>query len=178
MEASPSHGFTLIELMFTLAVAAILLAIAAPSFKPVIARSELATAGNEVVGALNFTRQQAVYVSANVLLCPSRDGVTCAHTIHWEGGWLVATDRDGDNQPDAAPIHVQQALPAGVIVLSSRGRTQVRYHADGSAPGSNLSLIVCRHGHADSARLVVVSNAGRPRQGRASTTQAQVCAAS
>lgn len=171
-------GFTLIELLTTLAVGCILMAIAAPSMHSVMARSKVAAANNSMIGALHFARHHAVEFGVRTVLCPSRDGQRCDDSQHWENGWLVATDRNGDNQPDRGPVAVDMPLPPGIVVLSSAGRTHVRYQADGSAPGSNLSMIVCQHGDADDALRIVVSNSGRVRKAKPSDAQAQDCASS
>lgn len=169
-------GFTLIELLMTLAVGSILVAIAAPSMHGVVTKSKLSTANNSIIGALHFARHHAVEFGARTVLCPSSDGQRCNDSQHWENGWLIATDRNGDNQPDAAPAVVNMPLAQGTVILSSVGRTHVRYQADGSAPGSNLSLIVCQRGEPSQALRIVVSNSGRVRKARASDEQAQACA--
>ena len=174
MERHHQTGLTLIELLMTLAIAAILAAAAAPSFRDVATRSRIVTTGNALVGMLNLARQHAVMSGGKVMLCPSRDGLTCDASAHWEQGWLVAADR-GDDTPEPV-LRVHDALPDDTVVISSIGRTRVRYRADGSSPGTNLSLIVCRRGNANDARAVVVSNSGRPRQARATPAQAAQCA--
>lgn len=169
-------GFTLIELLISLAVASILLAAALPSFARLSARTKARAADNAIVGALHYARNRAIHAGGDVLFCPSSDGRRCSNTTRWDGGWLIATDRDHDNQPDGKPLRVRAHLPANVTMISSSGRRHVRYGADGAAPGSNLSIIVCRHGKAHAARSVVVSNSGRIRQGTPTQNQASACA--
>jgi type IV fimbrial biogenesis protein FimT len=176
MDTRSQLGVTLIELLFALAVMAILGAAAAPSFSRAVARNQVSSTDNALVAVLDFTRQRAVTAGADALLCPSSDGASCDNGTHWERGWLVAIDADRDGHPDGVPLVVQDALPEGVVVRGSVGRMRVRYHADGSAPGSNLSLIVCRKGQPQGARSVIVSNSGRPRQGRPTAAQARACA--
>lgn len=171
-------AFTLIELLFTMAIAAILMIIATPSLQHTLARTRITQADNQLIRALNLSRSEAVTRNTAAILCPSTDGLQCTPGQNWEGGWLVGIDQNHDYQPDDAPVHVFGALSDGIRVHSSQGRLHVRFRADGSAPGSNISLIVCQAGQPETARSVVVSNSGRPRQGTASAAQAQSCSQS
>ena len=67
-------GFTLVELMVTIFVAAILMAIAVPSFKNISASSRLTTTANSLVGALHAARMEAVKRNADVQFCGTVDG--------------------------------------------------------------------------------------------------------
>ena len=71
-------GFTLVELMVTVAIAAVIAMIAVPSFQQMTRRSRLATAGNELVAAMQSARMAAVSQRESVSFCPSADGTTCA----------------------------------------------------------------------------------------------------
>jgi type IV fimbrial biogenesis protein FimT len=64
-----SRGFTLIELMVTIAVAAILIAIAVPSFKTLTVSNALTTTANDMVGALNLARMEAIKLNATTQFC-------------------------------------------------------------------------------------------------------------
>lgn len=169
-------GFTLIELLITITVASILLAAALPSFARIGAKTRTRTANNDLVEALHYARERAIQAGGDVLLCPSSDAQHCSKSMRWDAGWLIATDRDRDNQPDGKPLRVRTHLPAKVTMISSSGRRHVRYRADGAAPGSNLSIIVCQRGKAKGAHSIVVSNSGRIRQGTPTKNQASACA--
>ena len=74
----PSGGFTLVELMITIAVLAIVLAVAVPSFQGIINRNRLVSASNEVVAALQLARMEAIRRNGRVELCPSTNGTSCS----------------------------------------------------------------------------------------------------
>ena len=58
--SAKSSGFTLVELMITLAIAGILVAVGIPSFNSTISSNRLTSYANELVTALNLARSEAV----------------------------------------------------------------------------------------------------------------------
>lgn len=70
-------GFTLIELMVTIAVLAVVLAIAVPSFQGITNRNRLTAITNEVVAAVQLTRMEAIRRNERVVMCPTTNGTTC-----------------------------------------------------------------------------------------------------
>jgi type IV fimbrial biogenesis protein FimT len=67
----PHAGFTIIELMFAIAIAAILVAVATPSFRTMMANNRLTTQANELVGAINYARSEAISHNNSVTFCRS-----------------------------------------------------------------------------------------------------------
>ncbi len=88
------RGFTLIELMVTLAVMAIVLSLAAPSFASLLASNRMSSQTNEFIGALNLARSEAVRRSQPVAL-RSNGG-----DLNFSTGWKVFTDGDKDSDSD------------------------------------------------------------------------------
>lgn len=70
-------GFTLVELMVTVAIAAILLGIGVPSFRALIENNRIAAASNDVVTALQYARSEAVKRGVLVDVCGTADQATC-----------------------------------------------------------------------------------------------------
>ena len=79
-------GFTLVEVMIVVAIAAILLAVAAPSFNGVIARSNIESLQDQFSRAVVMARTEAASRGERVTLCPP--GCTGSD---WRGGWVVVT---------------------------------------------------------------------------------------
>ncbi len=75
------RGFTMVELVFTLAVAAVLLAIAVPSFKTITLSSKLTTTANDVVGAVRIARMEAIKRNASTQLCSNDATTNTADTL-------------------------------------------------------------------------------------------------
>jgi type IV fimbrial biogenesis protein FimT len=96
------QAFTLIELMVTLVVLAIVVAIGLPNFTTLINNNRSVTLGEEMVVAINLARAEAISRGGHVTLCASTNGTTCGGT--WVGGWIVAVDSVGAGAlPGAAP---------------------------------------------------------------------------
>ena len=83
-------GFTLLELMVTVAIAVIVGTVAVPSFLTLIASGKLSSQSNELVAAVMFARTEAIKQNENMVLCHSSDGNTCSEppASGWVG-WLV-----------------------------------------------------------------------------------------
>lgn len=173
-----SRGFSFVEQIATLAVAAILVAIAVPSMAHLVASSATRTAEDALFTAAHLARSQAIMHNTHVLLCPSKDGLHCDTAASWEQGWIVAADRDRDNQPDGAILAHGTPDTTHVRLLGSSGRPRVRFRADGAAAGTNITLLICpRHDNDGQVRSVVISNTGRIREAKASHARAARCRA-
>lgn len=166
IQVRADHGFTLIEQIITLAIAAILTSLAIPSMHALLRHHQANTATQAVSHALHATRMLSIERQRRMLLCPSRDDRSCSGDSTWDEGWLIGIDRNDDGQPDATPLVTHPPLD-GVSIRASRGRYRVYYHPNGSAPGSNLTLRICPVGHrTGKVSAVVVSNSGRIRMER------------
>ncbi|MEH6686100.1 MAG: GspH/FimT family pseudopilin [Halopseudomonas sabulinigri] len=83
-------GFTLIELMVTIAVLAVIISLAVPSFSSIIRDNRLFSLSQELRGTLQQARSEAVKRNEVVTVCRSNVGSTdCANGTAWEAGWLI-----------------------------------------------------------------------------------------
>lgn len=155
-------GFTLIELMVTLSVLAILLTIGIPSLQMFIQNSRLQSQSTSLMGDLNYARAEAVRLGSPIAVCASADGATCSGTLVWETGWVVFNDVNTNNTVDANELlRAAPALGGGNTMRS--GRTLVRFNAQGFSNGFNDTFRVCDIRGPARARGVVLSNQGRVR---------------
>jgi type IV fimbrial biogenesis protein FimT len=124
------HGFTLVELIVTVAVAAILMAIAMPSLRSSMTRSQVSTAANDFSATLQFARAQAVSLNRCVSVCSSQNTLNMAATsptvpsctgsgVNWDTGWIVFEDAQcGTSAPAALTdiLKVQHPQKNGVTI--------------------------------------------------------------
>ena len=136
-----SRGYSLLELMFTLAVAGILLGVGVPSFFEIVRNNRAAANANELVTTLSIARSEAIRRGARVTVCASSDGATCGGT--WGQGWLVirdsaTSDAGAPSIADAADVLRVWPAPAGNagVALTPGGTTWVRFLPRGNAVSS------------------------------------------
>ncbi|PKO39027.1 MAG: hypothetical protein CVU33_06565 [Betaproteobacteria bacterium HGW-Betaproteobacteria-6] len=120
-------GLTLVELMVTLAVLAILLSIAVPSFQSAIATSQLTSSTNDLIATLAQARMEALRQGKRVTVCISSNGTQCATSGTWQQGWITFTDttRSGTtaNVDNGEAILHSNGARQGDISVAGSGNT-------------------------------------------------------
>lgn len=144
-------GFTLVELMVTIAVAAILISIAVPSLSDATTNGKLSASANDLVAGVALGRSEAIKRNAVASLCVSSDGSTCG-SGGWEQGWII---RSG-----STVIQAHAAAPTGYKVISSVARIDFQPSGVGS---TQASITVCRATPTvgGEERVVTISATGR-----------------
>lgn len=113
-------GFTLIELMVTLAVLSILLTIGVPSMRTLISNDRLTTATNSLAASLNLARSEAVKQGLSATLCSSNDQTSCTGSS-WTDGWLIWVDANANSTLDAPGeiVRVAETLKGTIVVTAA-----------------------------------------------------------
>ena len=88
---SRSRGFSLLELMITITVMAILLAIAVPSLRDVIHRNEVSSASNALLASVSYARAEAITRGQLVSMCPGDESGCTSGSKVFDQGWIVYT---------------------------------------------------------------------------------------
>jgi type IV fimbrial biogenesis protein FimT len=171
-----SKGFTLIEMMITLAIAAILITAAVPSFQEFIKNNRLATQSNAFVTALQVARAEAIKRNLAVTVCKSRNGSDCnddgTDPAGFEQGWIIFPDQQnrGVRDNNETILNINQGMPlgmsfkcinAGTNAVCVNGEKKVTYGADGTS-ANNMTLRLCQQGN-NKGRLIVINTTGRAR---------------
>jgi type IV fimbrial biogenesis protein FimT len=160
-------GFTLIELMVTVAIAAILVTAGVPSFQSFVRNNRKAAQVNRLVGALQLARSEAITRKVNVTLRPgsANDDDTVTASNDWSDGWVVFTDKKNDGTFNNANDTLLNALPAldGGNTLKARPAALISlsYGADGRSSQAGALVLCDRSG--DYLQGVVVSATGTVR---------------
>ena len=168
-------GVSLIELMITLSIAAILLALGAPSFMAMLNTNRLEARAGDFISSLNVARSEAVLRNTRTSMCKSSDGASC--TGDWEEGWIVFVD-DGENagvvDGDEEVILVYGGFDHASYTLrgNSNVTNRVSFSAQGYSLGFNGQLVLCfdedQSGEGDfddeNGRVIIISSSGRIRK--------------
>jgi len=164
--ANLTYGFTLIELMVTLAVLAVVMALAAPSFTYVRNNGRLSAATNEMVASLQLARMDAIRLNGRVKLCRSTDGTKCESGELWSR-WITLADTDRNGVAEVIRTS-EVATPIEVRASAGATNSEVEFRPDGLARKSNGTLLKANFGiclqvsmPADNQRTITITSGSR-----------------
>ncbi len=151
------QGFTLIELMITIAIMAIILTIGIPSLQNLVANNRLATLTNSMIGALNIARSESV--KRNQLVVVRKSG------SKWKDGWQVFVDSNKNHNLDGGELVIQKyaALPNDYFINPSSSFSAYVYFRPDGRSNSNGNFYFCSSNKESLFREVVIHNSGRIR---------------
>jgi type IV fimbrial biogenesis protein FimT len=146
-------GFTLLELLVVVLIAAILMGIAVPAMQTMVADNQLNAVTDDLVSALNLARSEAGRLNAPVTLAP---------TAAWGSTWTVAPAGGGPT------LRTGAAVPNGYSLSSTFPTAGVSFDGTGRSSGGVGQFVVCQGGGpfaggSGSARLITVTASGRIR---------------
>jgi type IV fimbrial biogenesis protein FimT len=163
-KSSSAAGFTLIGLVISIAIAAILAMLLVSAVGAAAAKVNAGVAEARLVTSLERARTIAISGDSDIVMCPSSDGTHCSAGDHWESGWIGFADRGENGQRnDDEPIILREvALAAGMHLVSTKGRTHLRFQAVfGGNGGSNVTFTFCDTRGPRAAKSWVLANNGR-----------------
>lgn len=155
-------GFSLIELMVTLAIASILMMVAIPSFNESVKSSRLSTSINGLAASLNLARSESI--KRNLPVTVRKSGA------EWESGWNIFTDNTGTaGVKDGTDVLIRSydGVPGG-YTLRATYTNFVTYQASGIS--SSGSFVLCENGSnsvpaANTSKVININSVGRAGMG-------------
>ena len=185
-----NSGFTLIELMVTISVLAILLGIAVPSFQGFILNSRLTATTNDLASALAVARSEAVKRATRVTVCKTANSgsanPTCSTTANWQDGWIVFVDGgvagavDGTDSSNILRVFQPTVSNGMAINTGANFNDWLSYLATGVSQGGGVGglptdtftvdFAVCPNPATNMARELRVNSTGRVRATRINCT--------
>ena len=133
-----TSGFTVIELLISVTVLVILLALAGPSFSSLTGSTRVSSSSSTLAADIKFARNEAVMRNVPVLVCAKNSSsAACVNSASWQSGWIVCVDANDDGACDTAtsdapnPIRMRPSAGDGVTITGPA--TPVRFNGTGSA---------------------------------------------
>ncbi len=184
MSIKKSNGFTLIELMVSLAVVLILVGLGVPSFVSAMKNSQLSADFSDLTRSLYLARSEAVKRTTRVVVCARANDTTCG--ADWNQGWIVFVDNDQGSPATTGVINgtdeilrffppldtkrkvTAEGSPWQTVSSTSNSEVQsfVQYRPDGSSSLSGGTFVMCDDRGEAHARSVNIMLTGDIRKGR------------
>lgn len=167
-------GFTLIELMVTLTIAATLAAVAVPTVQSFLRSNELSAASSELLTAINTARVEAMKTGQSTMVVPVDNGAS------WSEGWVVFVDKNRNQTYSSGTdtVLAQHGAMASYFSVAGNGTATgtvpyILFNASGYAKTKanafgGLTLNIQRNDVSGAEQLqqtrrIIIANTGRAR---------------
>jgi prepilin-type N-terminal cleavage/methylation domain-containing protein len=179
MDKKTKSGFTLYELMITVTIVGIVLALGIPNFRQFLQNSRMTSTANDLHAAFHMARSESSRAKSNITICASANAMTTGANCggNWDEGYIIFVDTDGDLNRSGATENVLRAQPStakGVTIAVADDATYFSYASTGLGRANvgdkpaMSQVVMCDErgnvraaGGSSAARLFVVTPLGR-----------------
>jgi prepilin-type N-terminal cleavage/methylation domain-containing protein len=179
MDKKTKSGFTLYELMITVTIVGIVLALGIPNFRQFLQNSRMTSTANDLHAAFHMARSESSRAKSNITICASANAMTTGANCggNWDEGYIIFVDTDGDLNRSGATENVLRAQPStakGVTIAVADDATYFSYASTGlgranvgDKPAMSQVVMCDERGNVraaggnSAARLFVVTPLGR-----------------
>ena len=136
------RGFTLVELIVTIAILAIIAGIAVPNFRGIILSNSVATDRDEIFRTLLLARSEAVKRGTFATICVSTDSIACDTSAEWGEGWVLFEDLNGDGtiNTDEEVLRVFAGRDMEVTIDHANDLKRITFNSRGLARNATTSF--------------------------------------
>ena len=169
----PRHslGFTLIELMVAVSVLGVLLAIALPSFQPLIERWRVRQVESNLEASLQFARSEAIKRGGHIIMqkiTTNTNGcIAPSPQREWDCGWFICADTNRNNSCAASePVLLRYDSPNRTQISRTGGNNRIIFNRYGLVAGTYVGFNLIPHNQSIShpaTRGLCMSSGGRIR---------------
>ena len=152
-ERRRESGVSVLELLIVITIGSILLSVGVPSYRSVTNSNRIAAEVNGLLGDMQYARAEAIRRGQTVTVCTSTDGATCSNATTWQGGWLVFSNPNGDNNVDPGDtvLRAQAAFGGTDTFQASNGVGAVTFNREGFAIGIANGALITLHDAANTS---------------------------
>lgn len=167
------HGYTLIELLITLAVFSILALNLFPNLSALLAQERSIVMTNNLAGALAYARTEAVTKQMTIITCQSNNGSKCNQSENWHNGWIIFADKNANKQRDSDEplLRVFHAANNGTQAIFNGSGAGIKYYMKYKPSGTawpNGSFLICNP-NIGVGKALIMTQSGRLRLSKTQT---------
>jgi type IV fimbrial biogenesis protein FimT len=160
------RAFTMIELLTTLAVAAVLASFAGPSISTMIQNNRITSNANDMLADFAMARSEAAKRGFRVVICkadPTQSTPTCSGSYNWQDGWIVYVDANSNGNLESTEevLRTHDPLPTGTVITPSNTSAAYTVKPVGTVtPVSTFTI--CDNRSGQFGRQLSIAATGRP----------------
>lgn len=159
MKVKQNTGYTLLEIMIAMAIAAILLAVGVPNLTSFIKNNRILAETNGLMTVIKTARSEAMTQRTTVTVCRSSDNVNCDGA---GDNYIAFTDASTADVVDGTDLIIQRTtIDSANLTLSFDGGASIRFDRRGRAIGSSGTITVCDDRGDTHARGITIAPIGR-----------------